>query len=121
MKNGNLSPKAKTRSLRADEIPNDLIPPTPTSAAHSVSSGKTVTSSLSVKEVGHRAGLGANNQQSVHLAVQAGRPIQRRGLSRVEVELRKKIAESLIRLTVSNRSKSKSENEYAGKQDGCPQ
>ncbi len=28
---------------------------------------------------------------------------------------------NLIRRTVSNRSKSKSENESAGKQDGCPQ
>ena len=121
MKNRNLSPKAKTRSLRADESTNDLNRPTPTSAARSVSSGKTVTWSLSVKDVGHRAGLGPNVQQSEHLAVRAGRPVRRRGLSLVEAELRKKITGNLIRRIVSNRSKSKSDNEYAGKLDGCPQ
>ena len=121
MKNRNLFPKAKIMSLPAREDPDGLIPSTPTSAARSVSSGKTVTSSFSVKDVVHRAGLGPNVQQSEHLAVRAGQPIRSRGLSRVEAELRKKIAENLIRRTVSNRSKSKSENEYAGKQDGCPQ
>jgi hypothetical protein len=121
MKNSNLSPKATIRPLSADENQNGLNRQTTALATRSVSSGKTVTWSPSVKDVGHRARLGPNVQQSEHLAVRAGRPVRRRGLLLVETELRKKIAENLIRRTVSNRSKSKSENEYAGKLDGCPQ
>ena len=118
MKDNNSSPKAKTRSLRADEIPNDLNRPTPTSAASSVSSRRTVTSSLSAKDVCQRARLGRTVEQSEQLAARTGRPIQR-GLSGVETEIRK-ITQDLIRRVACNRTKSHPENEYAGTQDGCP-
>jgi len=120
MKNRNSSPQAKIRSVPVDANPLGLDRLTTTSTACSVSSGRTVTSSLSAKDVYQRAPLGPNVEQSEHLAVRTGRPIRRRGLSRGEAELRK-TAPNLIRRTVSNRSKSKSENEHAGKQDGCPQ
>src|SRR5271167_2422600 len=61
MKNRNLSPKAKTRSLRADEIPNDLNRPTPVAAA--LLERKPLT------------------------ALSTVRPIPRRGLSRAEAAM----------------------------------
>jgi predicted DNA-binding transcriptional regulator AlpA len=61
MKNNNSSPKAKTRSLRADESPNDLNRPKPTSAAPHGTKRSTGLSAV--------------------------RPIPRRGLSREEAAM----------------------------------